>query len=144
MQLGEAIIAGIVLAVCAVMLARLAMGTARREQFDIKAQRAWARGPRTWWLAWQRGQAQRRERRDAARREAQAARMESAAHRESLDVIARARKRAQVEPAAAQGHPRVDVEVDGNVIRPHAFKGSAKGPGNGEPGATQRGNDTLH
>jgi hypothetical protein len=141
MPLGEAIVAGIVLAVCAAMLLRLAVGAERRARLDRSLQRAWARGPQTWWLAWQRRQRQAKERREAERRQAEAQRMEADAQRETRDVIARARQTSQHGAAGSgSGSARVDAEVDGNVIRPRAFKGTSRG----EPGATHPGNDTLH
>ncbi len=138
MPLGETIVAGLVLAVCAVMLGRLMLGAARRDRFDRAARNAWARGPQRWWWLLSQRQAQARRRKEDQRRRAEAARLESVAQQETLNAISRARDRAHGRSPAPSGPGgRVDADVEGNVIRPKAFRKP-------EPGATHPGNDTRH
>jgi hypothetical protein len=138
MQLGEIIVASIVLAVCIVLLVRLALGAARRDRFDRTMRNAWERGPVHWWRLAAQRQARARRLKEDRRRHAEAVRLEAMAQRETLDAISRARDRAQGRAPAPSGPGgRVDADVDGNVIRPRAFRKA-------EPGATHPGNDTRH
>ncbi len=136
MQVGEMIVAGGVIALCAVLLLRLALGERRRERFDGALRRAWQRYPLRVWHAWQRSrERRRRDRLDAVRREADQ-RLRQSAEDEARQLIARARERAGARPGSAGGTPP-EVEREGNVLRPKAFRKA-------EPGTTQPGSDTLH
>lgn len=141
MALGEMIVAGIVLAVCLVMLVRLALGPARRERLDRALVNAWHRGPMRAWHAFEARRARRRREREDAARRAAAAKLEAFAERETVDAIARARDRASGRAPAPSGPggsgTRPEADTDGNVIRPKAFRRP-------EPGATHPGNDTRH
>lgn len=140
MAWGEAIVAGLVLAVCLVMLVRLALGPLRRERFDRALANAWQRGPMRLADAWTTWRTRVRRQRVEAQRRAAAARLEAYAERETLDAIARARDRASGRapaPSGPGGDARPEADVDGNVIRPKAFRKP-------EPGATHPGNDTRH
>jgi hypothetical protein len=94
--MGDKILAGIVIVVCAMFMLRLMLGERRRYRFDAVARRLWAsvriRALRLW--HWR-----------AARRQAR---------RDAEDVIRRARG------ADADG------EWDGNVYKPKSFKGPRK------------------
>lgn len=140
MAWGEAIIAGLVLAVCLVMLVRLAVGPVRRERLDRAMTNAWHRGPMRLAQAWTAARARRRRERADAERRAAAVRLQAYAERETIDAIARARDRASGRapaPSGPGGDARAEADVDGNVIRPRAFRKPASG-------ATQPGKDTLH
>lgn len=131
MQLGEMILAGGVIVLCAVMLLRLALGPSRRERFDRAALNAWQRYPMRAWQALRDRQARRqRAHRESVRREADA-RLRDQAEYEAKRLIARARERASGRA------PAPIVEREGNVIRPEAFRKP-------EPGATHPGSDTRH
>lgn len=93
-QLLQQIVAGAVLLVCVLALARLLLGAPRRQRLDAWLQRTWQRGSRGCREAWQAPG-----RRRAAAKEAQAA-------------IERAKRRERAG----------DVDRDGNVVRPRAFK----------------------
>ena len=136
MQLGEMIIAGAVLFLCAVMLLRLALGSTRRERFDRTILNAWQRYPLRAWESLRRQQAQRRQADlDRARRESDA-RLRTEAEEQARTLIARARDQAHGRvPPPGSSSPA--VERDGNVIRPQAFRKP-------EPGATHPGSDTRH
>jgi hypothetical protein len=90
----QQIVAGIVLVLCVLALARLLLGAPRRQKLDAGALRTWRRGSRWGRAAWQAPG-----RRRAAAKEAQAA-------------IERAKRRERAS----------DVDRDGNVVRPRAFK----------------------
>ncbi len=88
----ETLLAMLTVAVCAVLLVRLLLDRRRQARFDRWALHAWAGLRRGSAALW----AALRYRRHAAR--------------EAQDVISRARR------------PRVDAEVDGNVVTPRSFK----------------------
>lgn len=90
----QQILAGTVLVVCLLALARLLLGAPRRQRMDAWLVRTWQRSSRWCREAWQ-APGQRR----AAAKAAQAA-------------IDRARRRERAG----------DVDRDGNVVRPRAFK----------------------
>ena len=97
----EKLLAGIVLAICAVLMLRLLIGARRRARFDTAVRRAWARI--RWWLAtawhWRR-----------RRREAQRA----------ADAIIR-RARGDTK-GAEDGDDRADGQWEGNVYKPKSFR----------------------
>jgi hypothetical protein len=92
--MGEKIIAGITIAVCAVLLLRLCVGERLRYRFDVTARRAWSSIQRT-----ARGLWHWRDSRRNAQQEADAA-----------------IKHAQRKAASA-------FQRDGNVYKPDAFRG---------------------
>jgi hypothetical protein len=97
--MAEKIIAGITIAVCAVLLLRLCVGARLRYRFDFIARNAWSATRRTALNLWHWR---------SSRREAQQA-ADAAIHR------------AQRKAASA-------FERDGNVYKPDAFRGSKLDP----------------
>jgi hypothetical protein len=135
MSLAEQILAGIVLAVCAVMLVRLALGESRRHRFDAAAAGA-AQRAAAWWRTTVRRTGSTR---NPAKEQAKVAR---AAAREAEAVIRRARTQSRSTVSR-------DADVSGNVIHPKAFRRTDDGtPSGREIGQrdtdAHRGNDTRH
>jgi hypothetical protein len=93
----EALFAGVVLAVCAVLMLRLLLGAKRRARFDAAVRRAWSR-----WRSFADAAWHWRSRRREAERAAEAA-------------IRRARGR----EASGNG---ADGEWEGNVYKPKSFR----------------------
>ncbi|HEY9025739.1 MAG TPA: hypothetical protein VIO33_04540 [Burkholderiaceae bacterium] len=98
----EKLLAGVVLAVCAVLMLRLLIGARRRARFDAAWRRAWARS--RWWLSsawhWR-----------SRRREAQRA----------ADAVIR-RARGDTGPGKDGSDDRTDGEWEGNVYKPKSFR----------------------
>ena len=97
----ERVLAAIVLAICLVLLLRLAFGRRRRARFDAGARRIWQSTRRTALRVWHW-----RSQRKAA---------ELAAERAAADAIRRAQRGA-----------RDSVQREGNVYRPKSFRGPKK------------------
>ncbi len=98
----DRVLAGVGVLVCAVLLLRMAIGTARCNRLDAKV-----RG----WFGRLSGRA-----RAVRRRSAPLSVDAEAAQREAQRAIDRARR------------ARTEAEHDGNVIRPRAFRGPKKKP----------------
>lgn len=131
MSLAEQILAGIVLAVCVVMLARLAIGETRRRRFDAAATDA-AQRVAAWWRTTVRRTGSTR---DPAKEEAKVAR---AAAREAEAVIRRVRTQSRTTGSR-------DADVTGNVIHPKAFRRPGDADAAGRSGTNAHpGNDTRH
>jgi hypothetical protein len=142
MNLAEQILAGLVLATCLVLGARLAMGETRRRRFDQAVVGLGARLA-AWWRTTVRrtGSA-----RNPAKEQAKVVR---AAAREADAVIRRAQAQSR-DTARRPSSARPDAEVDGNVIHPQAFRRGAGSPPEQREAGSRRepgshpGNDTLH
>ena len=99
----EHVLAGIGLGVCVLLMLRMAVGERRRRLTDAALRRAWSRVAQTW-TARRRRVHKLRQRRNEAKVEADAA-------READELIRRVKRDVDRE-----------VDRDGNVIRPHAFR----------------------
>ena len=95
----EHALAGIGLGVCLLLMLRMAVGERRRQLTDAALRRAWSRAGQFWTA--------RRRRVHKLRQPRQEARVEADAAREAEELIRRVKR---------------DVDRDGNVIRPHAFR----------------------
>jgi hypothetical protein len=138
MSVAEQIVAGAALLVCGVLLLRLALGERRRARFDAAAQYGWERVVVIWRATVRRTGS----RRDPEKERVKAAR---AASREADAVIRRAQS--QARDAIRKGtvdSTRPESDVQGNVIRPKAFRRPDSGASRSDSAGTHPGNDTLH
>lgn len=110
----EHVLAGIGLAMCALLLLRMIVGERRRQRADAAVQRLWARLTQSW-AARRRRALKTKQRRGEARVEADAA-------RQAEELIRRVKR-------------GVDRQADreGNVIRPRAFRQSRNDRERDEP-----------